>query len=1521
MAEFSITDSKGASQTINIAGNPSVQEINAAIANSLKSPMGASKPVGSQGDRPATSNELKGLENAVNRLGAGLKELQSKRSSGSGGNKETASLESAILKSFRQALKEDKPTGFEAEVMKKVAQLADEGMKKGSIMVHDATMVKYITDIIKDIRSIGKILEKGAGKSAFANKITHYNVVTEDAAEMTPKRRKRIKDLTGAEPPETTSPLGGTTPSSPLAAPGSNAGNPVMAGTAAVPPEKALKNSAALEAIFKRMAEDQGRSAGLLKMSSSSYGRMLENAKEKAGLDDKSAMAMATSLRYWANIERHEQVSIKQISGELDFWRKVAIEEGDVLKAREASHMAERKELELINKLIAVGYDMQIKQSNYVLENMKKHATTLQSITGGMMNLTIVPKIEGPNARMMKEGQQWLVDTSSMVYAASGATTDVTKETQTWQKSLYDVGNNIQDVYEKTGMLEVAWRKTIERGFKRGITEVSKLDKLMRTGASLGKTIGADAEQTAEHLADWSLKFGMSTSQTAVLAQNIRTVGMSTGVLGDNLLQAVRNAQMFAATMRDAGTFTEAAGKNLVSLSATAQRMGTDQSIQPLTRGMSSFSDFLRSSRGTQTLLSIAARHSGVASPGEAMSNEDDFKAMAGGFRTELNRLLSLAGVKSVKELEELTKRTDDKGINARNVRRQINEIAISYDTKGIGDFERIVQTFEKSSQTIDDQIKELTDTLNNNKTLTGDQRNDKIAELARLGQAKEQEGIAKSFQDLQSVINSMNLSKQGILTGKGETPQSARKTLESLINKLAKSDKEREDLNGQLEAAMSGDIVKFKDLASTLQKMQEGKGIKDSMTGMDNLTTAITESNKINLMIQEKTEAVQRELIKRSETAIGNLITEINGLNGALVTIIKFLEFAIGAKVIMSALGIGGEAAGIGGAAAGATGVIGSLKSILRVGAGIGIGFSIDQLFGDLIEETISAKTNMVALGTGARLGADAFAAFAIGGPAAAIGVVIIKLFESLKTAYDKTTAYNELIDDAINGARKAGMDRFAHASSIPELAKKSPAELDKEAEAIKKRLEGVKNTLADLDKAAKGGGYMKDEQDAQSALQAHQKEQQENLESQLKDIEIAKQMQAAKTAEDKAAAQEVANQQKFGSLGTYGEKALKAKTLQELQDAEKLQRKELLERFKAAKLEYGETIMDSGTNPLTGKGWEAIDPISLFSGRYKKAKDEVNKLGIEADKLNKSIDVREAELKSLETSAQSQFSTNATGGYSFFDTADEFAKGGRFGKLTDDQKNQIDTAKAAGSDLTSLLNRMSNDLLKEFASKNTSWSRGVELAEQQAALNKYYPDKKLQDDANKVIKTSSDNKPRSLYVYDTHSEPILTSILETLAEFAEKHDDNSSELIEGMDYIGELMDMAGSLGTIIAPVLESLGIPLSASGAGAGSTQEYMRKRVEREFANLAPSTDKASTALDEISNNTSKSLDYMQEQIRVLKDMLSAMTGRNGNSLPAGSTSSNIVPETPPNYFAWMIRPAGQPAYGSLDNTGRV
>lgn len=145
------------------------------------------------------------------------------------------------------------------------------------------------------------------------------------------------------------------------------------------------------------------------------------------------------------------------------------------------------------------------------------------------------------------------------------------------QLNSYEVG--LREVLATNQNITTVQRTQLNN-LRRGIKEARTLNRVTTTGLNTASLLGSNAESTAEYFADMHQNLQMSANDIDRVASGLREVSRQTGITGDRLIGIAKNSEQFATNMRNAGTLTASAARNITSVLAQSSLTGTTQAAQ-----------------------------------------------------------------------------------------------------------------------------------------------------------------------------------------------------------------------------------------------------------------------------------------------------------------------------------------------------------------------------------------------------------------------------------------------------------------------------------------------------------------------------------------------------------------------------------------------------------------------------------------------------------------------------------------------------------------------------------------------------------------------------------------------------------------------------------------------------------------------------------------------------------------------------------------------------------------------------
>lgn len=282
------------------------------------------------------------------------------------------------------------------------------------------------------------------------------------------------------------------------------------------------------------------------------------------------------------------------------------------------------------------------------------------------------------------------------------------------------------------------WIKNLQLGFsymskaeKGDKNREQILQKQIRTHKSVqtsalntAATLGMSVDGTNDMFMSWHMQLGMSANELANMGRSMKQISLSTGVTGLNLEKAMKSTDSIMRNMRDTGSLTDTAAENVMNMSTIAQKLGAEDTMNPLLKAMSGGTNMFDADGGTKKMLNAMMFGAGAeASEGMywAVRSGDileDKQKMAQGQENMAARArdaLRGAGVQNADsiDLNNLTEAMksmsqQQKSIVQSNFKNMLGALP--------GQFERIYQTFEEGKKTDGQKLQEITNEINSAK-------------------------------------------------------------------------------------------------------------------------------------------------------------------------------------------------------------------------------------------------------------------------------------------------------------------------------------------------------------------------------------------------------------------------------------------------------------------------------------------------------------------------------------------------------------------------------------------------------------------------------------------------------------------------------------------------------------------------------------------------------------------------------------------------------------------------------------
>ena len=371
------------------------------------------------------------------------------------------------------------------------------------------------------------------------------------------------------------------------------------------------------------------------------------------------------------------------------------------------------------------------------------------------------------------------------------------------------------DVARQTGksldVMQKLYMANMRKGFKR---QGHELKNVLKSGMHLSTMIGSNVDETGTMFADWNRMLGMSVDMMSQLATDAKGIARSTGVTGDELLQAMRSSEGILKNLRNQGNLTSTAAKNVIEAMTVAKKLGIEDKAAGVLDMMTSTNKFLEGDARTQAFIIKMAG----STPGgtDAAFNADIMNdpKMLKGFVNEMNKTISdFTGgqAKTVDEMDKLSK--DDKA--------RLSIILSKTFGMEMYEFKSMFEALNEQSKTLEDKFRTLED------------------EAGNVNESMEKRNLAE--QKIRDLMIASGMSFANKFTEQARKVTKDGKSFEDVMKDVSKSmtDAERQDMDTMMKKAgidqsKTAGLNESRDYVNSLLVAAEAMKKKGSDVGVD---------------------------------------------------------------------------------------------------------------------------------------------------------------------------------------------------------------------------------------------------------------------------------------------------------------------------------------------------------------------------------------------------------------------------------------------------------------------------------------------------------------------------------------------------------------------------------------------------------------------------------------------------------------------------------------------------------------
>jgi phage-related protein len=200
------------------------------------------------------------------------------------------------------------------------------------------------------------------------------------------------------------------------------------------------------------------------------------------------------------------------------------------------------------------------------------------------------------------------------------------------------IGYGLKEAQDSMGLL-----------LKRGIKGSGAMKLLTKSSLHTAKMMGLSASESLDIVntfADWNQQLGLSAEIIEGIGSGMKDITRTSGLTGQNLVNAVKSSQSFLDSMRKAGTLSGQSAKNVMSLVASLQKKGVLDEGGALLQSMMDPTDILRGEGGMQgSIAAGAAMEGGVLTEflnGTLSQSRDGMNKFAGGLQSSIEKMFNV---------------------------------------------------------------------------------------------------------------------------------------------------------------------------------------------------------------------------------------------------------------------------------------------------------------------------------------------------------------------------------------------------------------------------------------------------------------------------------------------------------------------------------------------------------------------------------------------------------------------------------------------------------------------------------------------------------------------------------------------------------------------------------------------------------------------------------------------------------------------------------------------------------------
>ena len=186
---------------------------------------------------------------------------------------------------------------------------------------------------------------------------------------------------------------------------------------------------------------------------------------------------------------------------------------------------------------------------------------------------------------------------------------------------------------------------------KNGIRLDKEGNKLVKSQLAAERQIGVEAGSLNDYFRNFSMQFDQTGSQVAEIGLGLKSVAMNSKLSGEAMKNVVSKSETLAKKLRDAGTFTANANKNLLSVLAEGEKKGIGDDVGKIFEATIGIEAFTNAAPGLRAALANAGLAM-EAMGGTLVNSEQNIRKAGESIRNQARGISeTLADPKAFKQL------------------------------------------------------------------------------------------------------------------------------------------------------------------------------------------------------------------------------------------------------------------------------------------------------------------------------------------------------------------------------------------------------------------------------------------------------------------------------------------------------------------------------------------------------------------------------------------------------------------------------------------------------------------------------------------------------------------------------------------------------------------------------------------------------------------------------------------------------------------------------------------------------